>query len=462
VTVSGGGNKTGRSWADAFDSIGKALEAAKRGDEIWVQQGTYRESVILKEGVVLLGGFLGGEGSSEERDWLTNITMIDASGKATSTVIGAAEARIDGFTITGGSAENGGGIYCDDASPIIRNCNIKGNYASSDGGGIYFHSTDMKIENCRIEDNHAEYGGGIYMYDARAFFSDCCFLENVATYNGGGVCTYRNGVLELNKCKIQANRAGSYGGGLNLGMYGGTIRSSLIVANTCGYGGSGINASRGTLYWYGYVDIINCVFTENSGRNAFNVDNGMITSIVNSIFWGKTLQSIHTGAGEDSYFTIFNCDIMEEEWEDWETDGNLSEDPKFVYPWDGQWGDFRLQEDSPCIDAGMSDYPSLDLYQPPGLGGRRNDMGAFGGITNNVTFTGFPFDSGSPAPTPTPTITPTTTPSASPTETPTPTIYWTPTPSPSETPIPTPTPAGPRLWILHGNGKVYSLPGGDD
>jgi hypothetical protein len=55
------------------------------------------------------------------------------------------------------------------------------------------------------------------------------------------------------------------------------------------------------------------------------------------------------------------------------SDGNISQDPMFV---DLSTVDFRLQMDSPCIDA--SD-PNSDWTAEPAPHGQRINMGAFGG-----------------------------------------------------------------------------------
>ena len=52
---------------------------AASGDEIWVKQGTYYESITLISGVALYGGFDGAESIRSDRDWEVNITTIDAS-----------------------------------------------------------------------------------------------------------------------------------------------------------------------------------------------------------------------------------------------------------------------------------------------------------------------------------------------------------------------------------------------
>jgi len=48
--------------------------------------------------------------------------------------------RIDGFTITNGSAASGGGVLCTNSSPTVANCIFSGNTATS-GSGVYANDT---------------------------------------------------------------------------------------------------------------------------------------------------------------------------------------------------------------------------------------------------------------------------------------------------------------------------------
>ena len=90
------------------------------------------------------------------------VTSID--GGATDSVIYAYlvddTAEIDGFTITNGSAK--------------------------EGGGICFHSSDLTVSNCKFTNNSATYGGGMYV-DAHSSpqVMNCIFDSNVAGYGGG-------------------------------------------------------------------------------------------------------------------------------------------------------------------------------------------------------------------------------------------------------------------------------------
>ena len=111
------GTEDGTSWATAFTTIQLAIDAAEadQGGEVWVAEGTYDEartspnadgsnedtgSVVLKSGVDVYGGFAGGETVRIERNWETNVTILDGSASRNSgplpayhVVVGAARFR---------------------------------------------------------------------------------------------------------------------------------------------------------------------------------------------------------------------------------------------------------------------------------------------------------------------------------------------------------------------------------
>jgi len=85
VRSDAGGANTGQSWADAFTDLHDALTAAQPGDEIWIAAGVYTPdrgtgdramTFRLASGVGHYGGFAGWETSREQRDWLTNETIL--------------------------------------------------------------------------------------------------------------------------------------------------------------------------------------------------------------------------------------------------------------------------------------------------------------------------------------------------------------------------------------------------
>ena len=74
----------GATWDTAFLTIQEGVQAATPNGEVWVANGTYVENVVMGEGVLLYGGFLGAEPggyetSRDQRNYTTNITTIDGN-----------------------------------------------------------------------------------------------------------------------------------------------------------------------------------------------------------------------------------------------------------------------------------------------------------------------------------------------------------------------------------------------
>lgn len=225
--VKSGGNGNGRSWQKAMGDLQSALKAAKKGDQIWVAAGKYvptkgtDRTIAFKipDGVKLYGGFVGFEKDLNARDWKANATIlsgeIGAAGIADNsyTVVYtqnvSAETLVDGFTITGGTANGttakgtinrcGGGWYNDgsngESSPTIVNCTFVKNQGR-DGAGLYNYAqkgtTNPLIQNCIFSENHADLDGGGIHNDgsygvANPTIAGCIFQHNEASY-GAGIC----------------------------------------------------------------------------------------------------------------------------------------------------------------------------------------------------------------------------------------------------------------------------------
>src|SRR5215207_9026089 len=150
------GANDGTSWADGYTNLQSALSAASSGDEIWVAAGTYKPtsttdraiSFTLKNGIAIYGGFDGSEILLSERDPEANLTVLsgDLNGEDVGftnnsensyhVVIGSGSdntAVLDGFTITGGNANNynimlyesyGGGLFILSGNPMLVNLTL--------------------------------------------------------------------------------------------------------------------------------------------------------------------------------------------------------------------------------------------------------------------------------------------------------------------------------------------------
>lgn len=124
VSPTGSDSNNGSTWELAKKTIGEALYSARSfpGDEIWVAAGTYNETVTLKDGVKLYGGFKGTETAVCERNIQVNKTIIKGGGSLSGTITGrdriGPTTEINGFTII---STGDYGIFCNGIHPTIAN-----------------------------------------------------------------------------------------------------------------------------------------------------------------------------------------------------------------------------------------------------------------------------------------------------------------------------------------------------
>lgn len=206
------------------------------------------------------------------------------------------DAVLDGFTIRNGVHDQGGGIYCNDASPTIKNCVITENRAvakqfhAQGGGGIYCFNSDSIIIACKITNNQAEstFGAGVFLdgtwkkddvvlreTQSQSSLIDCSITEN----NGSGVFCFEfvNPVIKdclvlrnsgrgivynshartnnpITNCRIKQNT----GGGVKCNEYSVLkITDSIITQNTAEFGG-GISCGPTAS-----IEVYECVISDN-------------------------------------------------------------------------------------------------------------------------------------------------------------------------------------------------------
>jgi hypothetical protein len=281
VDIGATGTADGRSWANAFTHPQNGMDMAVSGEEVWVAGGTYASMyttgsmpvLAMKDGVDIYGGFEGSETMRSERDLSSNITVLDGQYLVDNVVVGAGNAILDGFVITGGYTEttSGAGMLNDNVSGLtVINSVFTGNEsAAAEGGGMYNNSVEIEIGNCVFTGNSAVRGGAINSRNSTTFIVNTTVVGNIARDQGGG--TYdRNGV----------------------------------------------------------------------------------TSVVNSIVYDNAPNQIANGGNGQTVVTY--SDVQQDGYAG--VEGNINEDPLFSDV------DFRLDEDSPCIDAGDNTAVMIPLY----------------------------------------------------------------------------------------------------
>lgn len=256
------GASTGTSWEAAFTRIQDGIDAAAAMDspgedvEVWVAEGRYDEarflpvigghgqnagSLQLQPGVAVYGGFVGIETARDSRDWFMHETIIDGSRSrgglaAYHVVLGADDAVIDGFTITGGDAslantdeESGGGMLNRFCSPTIANCTFLRNKAYYGGGGIANKSANPRIINCRFYGNDGgAHAGGVYNDQSSGEMVNCLFVGNQADEGGAMICRQPAAPNVVN-CTLVANQA--LVGGALFSLFQTEVANSILWAN---------------------------------------------------------------------------------------------------------------------------------------------------------------------------------------------------------------------------------------
>ncbi len=389
ATAGDGSNWTTQAYGGTA-GLKAAIAASSANDEVWVKTGTYLTGATRADyfsfvsGVKIYGGFDGTETLLSERNWANNVTILsgdidnnDTGGIPTNTnsyhvIYNAADLAmapvLDGFTVSGGYANNGtandikgGGIFLNNLTngAIIENCTIKDNVAvnnNAQGGGIYVSTcSSIAVTNCMIK-NNASSGGN--------------------TANGGGVWMVNVGCT-FNNCKIQNNYScldyfatpktygtSGFGGGLyiNLNASGGGKNATFnncLISNNFGAKGGGIYVNTGntpgsavTITFNNLTAANNWALTNAGGFLATTINSPAALNINNSIFYGNTCSQAATNNGQATIATIamknsvipasFNSVLSVKT-------ACIDSDPLFV---DANANDFKLQNTSPCINAG--------------------------------------------------------------------------------------------------------------
>ena len=280
--------------------------------------------------------------------------------------------------VTNNSGANGGGLgFC--TATAIRNCTVTLNTATEDGGGM-FGCGGLIEYNLFTENTAAEYGGAARGASGTLQYNS--FMHNEAKYGGalsgvtglvanntitdntatwiGGALAWGNGTLVNN---IFARNSAYEGGAV--GFYGNTILNNLFYDNVATEFGGALDSCFGTIE-------NNTVYHNsagNSGGGFFECDSS--TAIQNCIIWDNTAATspqLHNCATPD-----YSCI---QGWISGGTD-NIALNPLFA---NTLIDDLRLQDTSPCIDAGNPNFQYNDQCIPPGKDTERNDMGAYGGV----------------------------------------------------------------------------------
>lgn len=241
-------------------------------------------------------------------------------------------------TMSSNTAANGGGIYSTDpgGALAVYASTITANTASGSGGGFYSgNSAVVNLMNSRVEGNTGATGGGGVVEEAQV--AGMRFLNNQATGDGGGLAII-GGPTQVINTVFAGNGAANNGAAVQVNAPSAAVAIvQTTIASATLATGKGIYVANGTV---NIVDTIVASQTVGIQRTG-----GTVTADYNLYFDAPT--SVITG-----------------------THSITGSDPRFMDP---AGGDFRVQDGSPALGAGVDAGATTDIDgnlrgNPPTIG----------------------------------------------------------------------------------------------
>jgi hypothetical protein len=362
------------NWAAATHVIQDAVDAAQAGDTVLVTNGVYANggrtayglmtNRVVVDKPLTLTSVNGPEVTVIQGYQVLETTNGDGAIRCLYLTNGAV---LSGFTLTNGATrssgddfreQSGGGFWCESSEALVTNCILAGNSAAYEGGG----AAAGTLNHCTLTANVAHTGGG-----ASGGILNHCTLTGNSAQEGGGV--YGGTLL---KCLLVGNSA--YAGGA---ASEGTMDKCLVKDNSAHDGGgaswcdlndctlTGNSAtSGGGVVWSG---LNNCTLTGNSATEAGGGALG--GSLNNCIVYSNTADvgsNYFEGTLQYSCTTPMPTNGV----------GNITNAPAFL---NATAGDFHLQSNSPCVNAGRNAYARdpTDLDGNPRIVNGTVDIGAY-------------------------------------------------------------------------------------
>ena len=182
-----------------YTTIQAAIDASYDQDTVLISPGTYQENISYDgKNIVVISTYL-----LENDSTIIDQTIINGNENGSVVIFAAGESEnsvLQGLTLTNGNGNYadpdgngsyytyGGGVYCQNTSPILKDLIIKDNSGNEGGGGgIFCYNASPTLIGCTISDNITnDVGGGLYARDgSNLVLINVEFIDNEAEFGAG-------------------------------------------------------------------------------------------------------------------------------------------------------------------------------------------------------------------------------------------------------------------------------------
>lgn len=275
----------------------------------------------------------------------------------------------------------GGAVYAENSVVNIHDSEVYDNFTTgyvgsySWGTGYQFLKCDINMHDMVFHDNFSNdgYGGGMNIDSCNMELSNAIFYNNTTVNAGGlGIQRCKDYSVKVSNMLAYNNAVIHYGGGLAMATSDPELNNLTIVNNYCG-GGGGAGMQ---MYVESNPTLNNCIIWGNHA--IYTIEKDTVEYYIGSQIWlwgDGNLPTFNNGIVQYGLDSINGAHCI--------TEGHYNDmldvNPLFV---NEQNHDYRLSDNSPCINTGIANtaglfLPDTDLAGGPRIFNGRIDMGCY-------------------------------------------------------------------------------------
>jgi parallel beta-helix repeat protein len=261
-----------------FAKIQGAIDSAKSGDIVVVAAGEYKENIVMKDGVSLIGAG-------------TENTIIDGQKNGNVVAfknVADKKTRLEKFTIKN-SGENLSGVFIEDSSPIVsRNVILDNDY------DIYIKGkSSPTVQKNKLSASKA----GVQIFNLE-YVAECkpIIIDNIVSKNKKGINVYNSeALIEHNTISFNSYYKDDLGAtfGVYLASAGSDIKNNIITDN-------------------GTCELCSGIYADEKSKNVIIAYNNLWNNKNNFVCFGECIMESSNLSGDPEFVSEENLSLPDD------------------------------------------------------------------------------------------------------------------------------------------------------